>query len=246
MRDADRITLKGRVGELAAWAIAGIAWLISYGTQVALARDHGFHGPSDWEAAGMGLLSDLASLACMMLALDQAERGKDSRLSWVLAGVSALMMEWANVVYAGSDPVAVILHGWPPFLAVSIVFLLVHVRRTNAAPAAGAVIASEPVRPGGPDTGHRTGHPDTRTGRLSGPGRRLPAARPEQADGSADTPDGITEDRFRAALQEFGPGATNRQLADRLGVHPDSVRRYRRRWPDAVRPRLMAGPDQSG
>lgn len=126
------VTLKGRVGEIAAWCIAVIAWLISYGTQVALAIDHGFHGPKDWEAAGMGATSDLLSLACMMIALDQAERGKSTPLAWVLSVAAALMMEWANIVYAGSDVVAIILHAWPPAVAVSVVFLLVHVRRVNA------------------------------------------------------------------------------------------------------------------
>lgn len=126
------ITRKGRIGEIAAWGIAGIAWCISYGTQVALAVEHGFHGPEDWEAAGMGATSDLLSLACMMIALDQAERGKSTPLAWVLSVAAAVMMEWANIVYAGSDFVAIILHAWPPAVAVSVVFLLVHVRRVNA------------------------------------------------------------------------------------------------------------------
>ena len=127
------ITRKGRIGEIAAWCIAVIAWAISYGTQVALAVAHGFHGPDDWEAAGMGATSDLLSLACMMIALDQAERGKSTPLAWVLSVAAALMMEWANVVYAGTDRVAIVLHAWPPAVAVSVVFLLVHVRRVNAA-----------------------------------------------------------------------------------------------------------------
>jgi hypothetical protein len=132
-RAPDHITRKGRVGEMAAWGIAVIAWAISYGTQVALARDHGIRGWNDWEAVGMGALADLASLSMMLLALDQAERGRSARLTWVLSLLAAGMMEWANVVYAGSDRVAVVLHAWPPFLAVVIVFVLVHVRRTNAA-----------------------------------------------------------------------------------------------------------------
>lgn len=126
------ITRKGRIGEAAAWAIAVIAWCISYGTQVALAIEHGFHGPEDWEAAGMGATSDLLSLACMMIALDQAERGKSTPLAWLLSVAAALMMEWANIVYAGRDIVAIILHAWPPAVAVSVVFLLVHVRKENA------------------------------------------------------------------------------------------------------------------
>lgn len=136
------ITRKGRVGEVSAWCIAVIAWSISYGTQVALAVQHGFHGWSDAEAYAEGLLADLASLSMMCLALDQAERGRPAKLTWGLSILAALFMEWANVTYAIGDPEAVILHAWPPFLAVVTVFVLVHIRRTNAA------TTPPPFRPG--------------------------------------------------------------------------------------------------
>jgi Protein of unknown function (DUF2637) len=244
MKPADRITLKGRIGEAAAWAIAVIAWAISYGTQVALARDHGIHGWSDWEAIGMGALADLASLSMMMLALDQAERGKPARLTWVLAVLAALMMEWANIAYAGDDLVAIVLHAWPPFLAVTIVFVLVHYRRENAEPPGVVVIDSGQVEYPDRTAEPLAGQPNSRTEPLSSPNNRGEAVPPEPGDGPADRPDStVTEAMFREAILELGPDASNKRLADRLGVHPDSIRRYRRRWPDAARPRVLSSGD---
>lgn len=304
----DRITRKGRIGEAAAWVLAVIAWAISFGTQVALSAAHGFHGPVDWEAVGMGALADLASLSMMLLALDQAERGKSAKLTWLLSLMAAGMMEWANIVYAGSDRVAVLLHAWPPFLAVSIVFVLVHVRRTNAAPtAAGEVIDAAPEPPpvprptlpfhveranamrallaepggralsdhqlgarlgieagyagrlrteieGGAPASASTSRPEPdRTGPLSGPDRTEPANRSEPTSGAdpnrertgapeprALPPGRVTEAAWREALADLGPDASNEQLSGRLGCHADSIRRYRRRFGQSDRPRVVA------
>jgi len=223
-----RVTLKGRVGEWAAWGIAAIAWGISLASQVGLAFAHGFRGWSNIEALGDGLLPDLASLSMMMLALDQAERGRPARLTWGLSILAGVFMEWANIAYAWPDPEAVILHAWPPFLVVATLYVLVHTRRTNAAPAAGQVIdvppAPEPDRPVRTEP-NRT---EPLSGLMSGPSgrgslseppapRALPAAR-------------VTEAMWAEALSALGPNATNEQLGERLGCHPDSVRRYRRRF----------------
>ena len=232
----DRITRKGRIGEITAWAIAAIAWGISLTSQVGLAFDHGFHGWRDVEALGDGLLPDLASLAMGALALDQAERGRPARLTWGLSILSGVFMEWANIAYAWPDPEAVILHSFPPFLVVATLYVLVHTRRTNATPAAGQVIDVTPE----PDrTGPNRTEPD-RTGEpLSGP----PAPGPLPAPHAPRAlPAGrVTEAMWAEALSALGPDATNEQLGERLGCHPDSVRRYRRRFA-AVRglPRVVS------
>lgn len=215
------ITLKGRIGEIAAWCIAVIAWAISYGTQVALAVGHGFHGPDDWEAAGMGATSDLLSLACMMIALDQAERGKSTPLAWVLSVAAALMMEWANVVYAGTDRVAIILHAWPPAVAVSVVFLLVHVRRVNSADRRPA-----------PDPEPEPAAPPTAP--LPPAARRGVTALPELSVGTAVETNGRVGAPLARAEREYrklaakGP-VTGAALGRALGVSEVSGRNWKRK-----------------
>lgn len=139
------ITRKGRIGEYMAWGIAGIAWALSFASQVGLALQHGFRGWNDWEALSMALLSDGVATSMMFLSLDQAERGKPAKLTWVASLAAAGMMEWSNIVFALPDPVAVALHAWPPLVAVFTVFVLVHVRRTNAAPTRAQVIDQSPA-----------------------------------------------------------------------------------------------------
>lgn len=46
---------------------------------------------------------------------------------------------------------------------------------------------------------------------------------------------GVSEAEFRAAILELGPGASNAAIGARLDVHPDSIRRYRRRFGDVER-----------
>lgn len=87
--------------------------------------------------------------------------------------------------------------------------------------------------------------PGQRTAVLSGPDGRTEALvrAPEVRPGPPASPENrarsVTETEWTAALAELGPDASNDAIAGRLGVHPDSIRRYRRRWPDSGRPRVV-------
>jgi hypothetical protein len=238
---ADRITLKGRVGELAAWSIAFIAWGISLASQVGLALEHGFHGPRDVEALGDGMLPDLASLTMMCLALDQAERGKSARLTWALSILSGAFMEWANVAYAWPDPEAVALHAFPPFLVVATVFVLVHIRRTNAAPRPPPAPVVEP-RPAAPkERAQSAPEPHLATAPKSAP-RRAPntrsataprprpkTPRPDRAQTAPKrVPRGERIAQMRALLDEPGGRAlTSEEVGERLGLDAGYARKLR-------------------
>jgi len=207
------ITRKGRIGELMAWAITVIAWGLSFASQVALALEHGFHGFLEWEAAGMALISDLGAWSMMFLSLDQAERGRSAKLTWGISIAAAGMMEWANIVYAWPDPVAVILHAWPPALAFASVFVLVHIRRTNARPARGEVIEAAPVEPpAGAPIPAPAQPPEIADGSAGQAPTTTPAQRRLGADDSAgETPTEVTErapiSRRLSADGSAGPSA---------------------------------------
>src|SRR2546429_1241748 len=94
----------------------------------------------------------------MLISLDQAERGRSSRLTWLISAAAAGMMEWANVAFAWGDQVSVILHAWPPLLAVATLFVLVHVRRTNHEDV--AILPAPAEEPGPPEVIAPDPYPD--------------------------------------------------------------------------------------
>ena len=116
----------GRAGESAAWAISAVAWALSFSAQMSLAAAHGFGG---WETWAWPATTDLAGLTGMLIALDQARRNCSAVVAWLIALAAAGVMVAANIGAAVGDPVSMLLHAWPPSIALASWFLLVHVRR---------------------------------------------------------------------------------------------------------------------
>lgn len=169
-----RMTPLGRLGELSAWAISILAWGLSYAAQVRLAAPHGFGGWWSWEALTFPLTTDLAGLVGMFLALDQARRGQSSRVPWGIAGAAAGVMVATNIGSYVGDPVAMLLHAWPPLIALASWFTLVHVRRSPEQPAAeeeGLVAVKGPHRPRSEST--LSGSAISRPRRRAGNRRRV-------------------------------------------------------------------------
>lgn len=201
---------------------AALAWVLSYSSQAVLAAGHGYPA---WQAALWPLTTDLVSLALMIVALDAADtkrRGATVR-AVLLTILSAGVMIGGNVLIAWPDPIAVAMHSWPPFISAALWFVLAH-DRPRRTPATPTWTPPEPNGRTGPD---RTGEPVRRS--LPGSPARLalPAGR-------------VTEAMWREAVSELGPDASNEQLAKRLGCHKDSVRRYRRTFTSADRPRVVS------
>lgn len=121
-----RTSLLGRTGEAAAWAISAVAWALSFTAQMQLAGAHGF---TTWEVWAWPATTDLAGLTGMLIALDQARRNGSTVVAWLIAVAAAAVMVAANIGAAVGDPVAMMLHAWPPSIALASWFLLVHVRR---------------------------------------------------------------------------------------------------------------------
>ncbi len=129
-----------RWAEVAAWAISGLAWGLSYTSQYILARDHGYGAL----AVLWPLTVDLASLVAMLLALDMARRSLNALEAWAIAFGSALVMIGANVLMAWPDAISMVMHAWPPVIALACWHLLVHGRRQGTASKSPARPAREP------------------------------------------------------------------------------------------------------
>ena len=204
---------------------AALAWVLSYSSQAVLAAGHGYPA---WQAALWPLTTDLVSLALMIVALDAADtkrRGATVR-AVLLTILSAGVMIGGNVLIAWPDPIAVAMHSWPPFISAALWFVLAHDRPRTPGRVQPWPPNSTPPEPNRRTEPNRTA--ESVHGSLSGSPARLalPAAR-------------VSEAAWRDALRELGPGASNEQLAERLGCAADSIRRYRRRWPDANRPHVV-------
>lgn len=129
----------GRAGEAAAWSISAVAWALSFSAQMSLAGAHGF---GSWETWAWPATTDLAGLTGMLIALDQARRNRSALVAWLIAIAAAAVMVAANIGAAVGDPVSMLLHAWPPSIALASWFLLVHVRRAPARIKARTVRAS--------------------------------------------------------------------------------------------------------
>lgn len=121
------MTRLGRAGEVITWSISLLAWGISYATQARLAASTGTF--PTWEAWTWPATVDLASLAAMVLALDQARRGRSARVAWGIAILAAGVMVAANTAADWPSPLAMLMHAWPPIIALACWLLLVHDRR---------------------------------------------------------------------------------------------------------------------
>jgi hypothetical protein len=118
----------GRAGEASAWAISAVAWALSFAAQMQLAGAHGFRS---WEVWAWPLTTDLAGLVGMLIALDQTRRGGSTAVAWLIAIAAAGVMVAANIGAAVGDGVSMLMHAWPPSIALACWFLLVHVRRAQ-------------------------------------------------------------------------------------------------------------------
>jgi hypothetical protein len=162
-----------RWAEVAAWGISGLAWGLSYMSQYILARDHGYGGL----AILWPLTVDLASLVAMLLALDMARRSLNALEAWAIAFGSALVMIGANVLMAWPDAISMVMHAWPPVIALACWHLLVHGRRQSK--------EARPVR----DPAHDPNQPTRRVGARAEVRRLLarnPALTAEQVAKRAD------------------------------------------------------------
>ncbi len=211
-----RTSLLGRTGEAAAWAISAVAWALSFTAQMQLAGAHGF---TTWAVWAWPATTDLAGLTGMLIALDQARRNGSTVVAWLIALAAAAVMVAANIGAAVGDPVAMMLHAWPPSIALASWFLLVHVRRAPKmrqsedidAPAEPVIseVKSEPVK----------ALPVVPNGRA----RKRTARR---------TPRSNSGDRVRALIARHGTDLNADMVARRLRV---SRRHAQRLLRDAVK-----------
>lgn len=212
----------GRIGEISAWAISVVAWAISYESQAALAQREGRFA-AGWEAWAWPMTVDLASLAAMVLALDQARRGRRSTVAWTIAVVSALVMVAANIVSAWGSAIAVGMHMWPPLIALGSWYLLVHDRR---GPGRMSDTSTDDrtltVRADNPDMlpDHRGDSP-----RVATPEPDAEADRWTAAPDTGDMPARARVQTAVAAIQAAGEEPTTDRLAAALGVSERHVRR---------------------
>jgi hypothetical protein len=169
-----RTSLLGRTGEAAAWAISAVAWALSFTAQMQLAGAHGF---TSWEVWAWPATTDLAGLTGMLIALDQARKRGSTVVAWLIALAAAAVMVAANIGAAVGDPVAMMLHAWPPSIALASWFLLVHVRRAPKAIVDAHEDAHAPVPVEVADMHVIAAQEETPNGRGPARGNGRPAAR---------------------------------------------------------------------
>lgn len=198
-------TWQSYVAEAFAWVLLALAWVVSYTTQVDLIEHHKF---AHWQAIIWPAGSDLASLCCMLLALDAAKRGLPSWEAWAWSGASAGVMIAANAIADWGDPLAVAAHAWLPILAVGVWHYLVIGRRPDEHGDAllEPVIEARTEEP--PDSG-----PDAP--RLNPVTPRRKALRPAKREAGR----GDMRQRVARLLEET-PDVTVRKAAELLGVSP--------------------------
>ena len=243
MTGEDRWTGLGQVAVIAAWAISALAWLLSYRTTMILAAGRGrFHG---WEVATFPLTVDMASLAAMVIALDQAKRRRPSRAAWCLSTFAAAAMMACNVGAEAGHPAAMAMHAYPPAVALMCWGLLTRYRTSLAASVdmdrdmdtrvdtGSTRHRDQPARPA--DT---SGHsPAGTAGSTASNGNgTAPAARPTPVDSRRDIQVDIgnghngpmTYQAATAQLASQGQTATDRAVADLMGVSTKTVQRHRK------------------
>lgn len=91
------------------------------------------HGLTPWTVWAWPATTDLAGLVGMLIALDQMRRKPSTWMAWLIAFAAAAVMVAANVGSTVGDPIAMLLHAWPPTIALACWYLLVHVRHATAA-----------------------------------------------------------------------------------------------------------------
>jgi hypothetical protein len=216
-----RTSKLGRAGEIAAWVISVVAWALSFTAQMQLAAAHGF---TSWAIWAWPATTDLAGLVGMLIALDQTRSNGSTAVAWLIAIAAAAVMVAANIGAAVGDPVAMLLHAWPPSIALGCWFLLVHVRR---APVRAQV--------------HAQVHASARASAArTDADRAARAARP--AARSATT----SGTRLEAMLQratEQGQELDARTVAARLGV---TIGHARRLLAQARQPHVVEGQSTPG
>lgn len=189
----------GRIAEAAAWAVSVVGWALSFRTEMALASLHGFTG---WEPAAWASTPDLGGLVGMVLALDAGRRRRPSWGPWSITVISAAVMVAANVGAAAGDPVAMMLHAWPPVVALMSWGVLVHARRADGVVEAAPEMAQERVEQSAgdpPASSHETADRPT----APAPGRPRTAAELRSRVG-------------RLLLAE--PSVSSGKVASRLGI----------------------------
>jgi hypothetical protein len=201
------------MGELGAWAISVLAWAISYVTQAGLAAGTGaFPG---WQAWAWPATVDLAALIGMVLALDQARQKRPAATAWAVSLLAAAVMVAANTAADWPHPVAMLLHAWPPVIAIACWFLLVHVRRREPA----AVVEEDAGTDADTDTEPVQPVPDLDVPALEAvPAERTRSRRRPRVENGR-----VRE--AASAVRESGRPVTSRTLAEELRVSERHGRR---------------------
>lgn len=127
-----RPTSLSRMAEAAVAAISGLAYAISYASLYDLAQHHNFHGQGEWESIAWPTTVDLASLATGIIGLDRASRGKSAWLAGLISAVAAAIMVAGNVAANLGDSISMLMHAWPPVIALACWYMLVRSRRDDA------------------------------------------------------------------------------------------------------------------
>jgi len=124
----ERLPWQDTAAEVGAWGAAVTAWVVTFVSEITLARRHGFGALSVVWAVGL----DWLAFGAMFLALSYARRGLRTWPVWGVSLGAWGTMVAANVVVALPDLVGAVMHGIIPSLAFALWYALVHGRRWRA------------------------------------------------------------------------------------------------------------------
>ena len=120
------------LGELLAWAVGGLAMLMSYHAEEALGQSlKAFEG---WPALVWPLSVDAADVGLMVLYLEYKRLRLSTWKVWLGMVAATAVMIAANVRSALPDPTAVLMQAWVPAIALWLWHTLAAGRRPRGAP----------------------------------------------------------------------------------------------------------------
>jgi len=217
-------------GELLAWAVTGLALVMSYHAEQDLGQSlQAFRG---WPAYVWPLSVDVADVGLMVLYLEYKRLRLSTWKVWLGMVAATAVMIAANVRSAWPDPTAVAMQAWVPSIALWLWHTLAAGRRPRGAPI---------------DLGHvwvrLTGDgsaPETDLRALDPQAEAVPPSEREQRPKQQTRVPARVE--VRRLLRRHGKGLTPEQVARRTGVSIPHARRLIRQ---ERAPRLVEVPAEN-